>query len=96
MKKYDYKFSKNFERKSSKLFSKDSTLRKKFYKVLKQLCDNPFVLGLKTHKVNTPKWGKSFSSKITKDLRVVWKMEDGELVILIVDIGGHSGSKSVY
>jgi mRNA-degrading endonuclease YafQ of YafQ-DinJ toxin-antitoxin module len=62
------------------------------YKILK----DPFYKGLKTHKVNSSKWGEIYSSRITKDLRVLWDFSQNELIIIIVDIGGHEGSKAAY
>lgn len=96
MSKYKYRFTKNFERKSSKLFKKNNSLRKKFHSTLLMILEEPFYKGLRTHKVNTAKWGKVYSSRITKDLRVLWDFIDDNLVILIIDIGGHEGSKNIY
>jgi mRNA-degrading endonuclease RelE of RelBE toxin-antitoxin system len=96
MSKYKYNFTKNFERKSSKLFKKNQALRKRFYKTLYKILKDPFYKGLRTHKVNSPKWGKIYSSRITKDLRVLWDFSQNELIIIVVDIGGHEGSKAVY
>jgi mRNA-degrading endonuclease RelE of RelBE toxin-antitoxin system len=96
MSKYKYQFTKNFERKSSKIFKKNNSLRKKFFQTLSTILGDPFYNSLRTHKVNTSKWGKVYSSRITKDLRVLWDFIDDDLVILIIDIGGHEGSKSVY
>ena len=93
---YKYQFSKNFERKSSKLFKKDKSLRKRFYKTLRKILDNPFYKGLRTHKVNTPKWGQAYSSKVTGDIRILWDFKGNDLIILIIDIGGHEGSTGVY
>jgi mRNA-degrading endonuclease YafQ of YafQ-DinJ toxin-antitoxin module len=46
--------------------------------------------------VISPKWGEIYSSRITKDLRVLWDFSENRLVIIIIDIGGHEGSKAVY
>jgi mRNA-degrading endonuclease YafQ of YafQ-DinJ toxin-antitoxin module len=96
MSKYKYNFTKNFERKSSKLFKKNQALRKRFYKTLYKILKDPFYKGLKTHKVNSSKWGEIYSSRITKDLRVLWDFSQNELIIIVIDIGGHEGSKAVY
>jgi mRNA-degrading endonuclease RelE of RelBE toxin-antitoxin system len=88
---YKYEFTKNFERKSSKLFQKDNSMRKRFYKTLKKVLNDPFYKGLRTYKVNT-----SNSSRITGDIRVLWDFSENKLKILIIDIGGHEGSKAVY
>jgi mRNA-degrading endonuclease RelE of RelBE toxin-antitoxin system len=93
---YKYEFTKNFERKSSKLFQKDNSMRKRFYKTLKKVLNDPFYKGLRTYKVNTSKWGQIYSSRITGDIRVLWDFSENKLKILIIDIGGHEGSKAVY
>ncbi len=96
MSEYKYQFTSNFEKKSSKLFKKNSTLRKRFYKTLFQILKNPFYKGLRTHRVNTPKWGEVYSSRVTGDLRILWDFIEDNLIILIIDIGGHEGSRSIY
>lgn len=96
MSEYKYQFTNNFEKKSSKLFKKSNKLRKRFFKTLFQILEEPFYKGLKTHKVNSPKWGEVYSSRITNDLRVLWDFAGNGLIILVIDIGGHEGSKSVY
>ena len=93
---YKYQFTRNFERKSSKLFKMNNSLRKKFHKTFLKILEEPFYKGLRTHKVDTPKWGKVYSSRITKDIRVLWDFAHNDLIILIIDIGGHEGSKSAY
>lgn len=93
---YDYRFTKYFERKSSKLFRKDPSLRKRFYKVFLEILEDPFYQGLRTHPVKTSSWGLLYSSRITKDIRVLWKFSKKEVEILVIDIGGHEGSNKVY
>jgi mRNA-degrading endonuclease YafQ of YafQ-DinJ toxin-antitoxin module len=67
-----------------------------YLKVLSNLIENPFLYSLGTHRVNTPKWGRVYSSRVTKDIRIIWDFKDKKLIILVLDIGGHEGSKSVY
>jgi mRNA-degrading endonuclease YafQ of YafQ-DinJ toxin-antitoxin module len=38
-----------------------------------------------------------YSSSISGDLRIIWEFSENEINIIdLLDIGGHSGSKSVY
>ncbi len=61
------------------------------------LAKDPFTRSLKTHKVNSKKHGVQYSSRVDGDLRLVWNFDnDNNLVIIIADIGGHSGSSKVY
>ncbi len=64
--------------------------------ILLQLIKDPWHMPLKTHKVNTPKWGEAYSSRIAGDIRILWRQLNSELVLMLIDIGGHSGSKAVY
>ena len=96
MSKYEYQFTKIFERKSSRIFKKDDSLRKKFYKTLYKILREPFYKSLRTHKINSPKWGYVYSSRVTGDIRILWDFVDDNFIILVIDIGGHSGSKRVY
>jgi len=38
-----------------------------------------------------------FSSWLDPDLRIIWNFDgENKIVIILLDIGGHSGGKSVY
>ena len=78
-----------------KLKKRDANVGKKIEKVLYKLAINPFEIGLKTHKVKTKMNGSVYSTRITGDLRIIWKFEGGK-IILVLAIGGHSGKHSVY
>ena len=95
-KKYSLEITEYFSKKAIKIVKKNSKLDIKIRKVLKILEINPFHNSLHTHRVQAPKWGLVFSSHITKDLRLLWDFKNEKLVILVIDIGGHEGSKSVY
>jgi mRNA-degrading endonuclease YafQ of YafQ-DinJ toxin-antitoxin module len=94
--KYELSTTKRLDKKVRKIIKKNKKLDKRLRKVFKQLKEDPFYKGLKTHKVNSPKWGELYSSRITKDLRVLWDFSENELIIIVIDIGGHEGSKAVY
>lgn len=64
---------------------------------IKKLAENPNNPSLKSHKVDTPKFGKAYSSRVTGDLRIIWEYSKGGFQILdLLDIGGHSGKGGVY
>ncbi len=96
---FDINFSKYSRKKAEKLVSKSKELRQKLGQTLIILSETPFDLALKTHKVNSKKFGERYSSRLTGDLRIIWDFDkDTRLVkiIMIQDIGGHSGNKGVY
>ena len=74
---------------------KDKKIVEKIEKTLLELGNNPFKRSLGTHKVKTKDSGIAYSTRVTGDLRVIWKFEKGK-IILILAIGGHSGKHSVY
>ncbi|MFA7142439.1 MAG: hypothetical protein WC175_00425 [Candidatus Dojkabacteria bacterium] len=94
--KYSLNTTKSVDKKIRKLGKGNKRLDKEMRRTFKQLEKNPFYKSLKTHKVNTGKWGEAYSSRVTGDIRILWYLYDKNLLILIIDIGGHSGSKSVY
>ena len=94
--KYLINTTKRVDKKIQKIIRNDKKLDKRLRKVFRQLEMDPFYKGLKTHKVNTPKWEMAYSSRVTGDLRLLWYLYQNNLLILIIDIGGHEGSKSVY
>jgi mRNA-degrading endonuclease YafQ of YafQ-DinJ toxin-antitoxin module len=94
--KYELSTTKRLDKKVRKIIKKNKKLDKRLRKVFKQLKKDPFYKGLKTHKVNSSKWGEIYSFRITKDLRVLWDFDREGLIIIIIDIGGHEGSKAVY
>jgi len=80
-----------------KLVKTDGILKKRLMTALKKLSLDPTHPSLRSHKVNTPDYGVSWSSRVTGDIRIIWKYGSSErLIILLLDIGGHSGSHKVY
>ena len=85
----------NFSRK--KVVGDDENLNKHLKTALQKLSINPAHPSLRSHKVNTPDYGERWSSWVTGDIRVIWDYDKKErLLILLLDIGGHSGSHKVY
>ena len=96
MSKYHIEFTKKAARKYKKLTTNNNQLQQKIQETLKVLVDNPFHSRLKTHKVQISNYGIVYSSSVTKDLRIIWDFEKDKVTIILLDIGGHSGSKNVY
>ena len=94
--KYHLEFTKKSARKYKKLTIKNIHLQEKIQETLKVLVDNPFHSKLKTHKVQITNYGIVYSSRITQDIRIIWELEKEKVTIILLDIGGHSGSKAVY
>ena len=90
-------FTKYADKKTRKLISKNNSLQKFLLETLELLSESPFDFGLRTHKVNSRKYGLAYSSRINGDLRLIWDFDGQEVVfITIQDIGGHSGGNAVY
>ncbi len=97
MNKYELEYGLLFKRKFKKLEKSGRISLKLFGNITKLLQVDPFNPTLKTHKVNSNKFGKAWSSKLDADLRLIWNFEDeNKIKIFIADIGGHSGFKRVY
>jgi mRNA-degrading endonuclease YafQ of YafQ-DinJ toxin-antitoxin module len=94
--KYTLYTNTNVDRKAKKLIKGNTQLDKKLRKVFKQMEKDPFYKSLRTHKVNSPKWGMLYSSRVTKDIRLLWDFGEESITIMVVDIGGHEGSTGVY
>ena len=94
--KYQLEVTKKAARKYKKLTTKNMHLQEKIQEVLKLLVDNPFHSKLQTHKVPITNYGIVYSSSVTKDIRIIWEFERERITIVLLDIGGHSGSKGVY
>jgi addiction module RelE/StbE family toxin len=87
----------SFDKTYKKLIKKDAALKSKVQKVFELLSENPNYPSLKSHKVQTPNFGECWSSRVTGDIRLIWDFdEDDNVIILVLDIGGHSGSSKVY
>lgn len=96
---FTIQFNKNSAKKVKKLLTKNTKLLVKIAKATDTLKEDPFYPSLKTHTVNSKKYGEKYSSWITGDLRFIWEFDeqnDQVEIIEILDIGGHGGSNSVY
>lgn len=93
---YKLETTSGFNKRAKKLIKNDKALEKKLDKALRLMKIDPFYPGLKTHQVNLPKWQKVFSSWVTEDIRIIWREQDSKLILVLLDIGGHSGGSKVY
>ena len=85
-----------FDRSYKKLSKKNPLLTSIVPKIVKKIRRDPFEKSLHTHKVISRNHGLVYSSRITKDLRILWIEENRGIVILLLDMGGHSGKNKVY
>ena len=91
------KFSNHFEREFEKLIKYNKSLEKKVDICLLKLAKDPYESSLRTHLVNARLYGRSYSSSVSGDIRIIWQFDGlNKYIISIINIGGHSGSKSVY
>lgn len=80
-----------------KALGNDEQIKKRLKATLQKLAMNPTHPSLKSHKVNTPNYGQRWSSWVTGDIRVIWDYDiNKRLLILLLDVGGHSGKHKVY
>ena len=78
-----------FDKKFNKLVKNNPILKKRIFKAIDFLSENPKHPGLRTHQINDPDYGKIWSSWAHEDLRIFWKYEGEVIVILLLDIGSH-------
>lgn len=94
---YKLRFSDYFDKKYQKLVKNNPQIIQRVDKTLRILQENPKHPGLKSHLVNHEDLGKVWSSSVTRDIRIIWMYDqDNVMILLILNIGGHSGSNSVY
>lgn len=85
-----------FRKKYRKLIERNKKLEKAILQTIDLLKTNPKYKSLKTHKVFLSNYGEVYSSYVTGDIRIIWMQIENKLIILLLDVGGHSGSKGVY
>ena len=95
-KQYDIQTSTRFAKDYKKYCKKNKNFKSIITSVVKTLSYDPHYYALKTHKVNTRIWGNVYSSRLTGDLRILWKFSAEKIDILLLELGGHSGKNSVY
>jgi len=95
MMRYNLTPQKRYLRDIKKLCQKNKLVINKIESASDKLRVDPFQRELHTHKVSAVVGENAFSSRVTGDLRIIWAF-DNETVILLLALGGHSGSKKVY
>lgn len=94
---YILRLTETFLAQKTKILGNDEQLNKRLKSTLQKLSLNPIYPSLRSHKVNTPDYGIRWSSWVTEDMRIIWDYDENErLVIVLLDIGMHSGSHKVY
>ena len=89
-KAYPISTTHEFDRCYKKLIKNNVQINKLIANALFMLSGNPFDQSLKTHKINSSRFGKVYSSRVNGDIRILWSMTtSGEAVILCLTIGGH-------
>jgi len=94
---YKLRVTSSYKNTFDKLARNDETLKKRVMVTLLKLAENPKHPSLHSHKVNTIAYGQRWSSSVTGDIRIIWDYDtEDRLIILLLDIGGHSGTHKVY
>lgn len=94
---YTLEFAPTFNRSYKKVVKDNVLLQKRLEKVLKLLVQNPRQLSLHTHKVDSKDFKDVWSSRVTGDIRIIWEYDKNYTFhILVLKVGGHSGSNKVY
>ncbi len=94
---YYIRYVPHFKKALLKVVKRDKFLHQKIVETIETLSKDPKYPSLHSHKVQTPDFGERWSSRVTGDIRLIWDFdEDNNLVILVLDIGGHSGGGKVY
>jgi mRNA-degrading endonuclease YafQ of YafQ-DinJ toxin-antitoxin module len=88
---YKLVIGKYFAKKYKKIVKSNSVLKYLAESALIELSTNPKSPTLKSHKVHTPKFGECYSSKISGDIRIIWRYGENNIleIIELLDIGGH-------
>ena len=94
---FTFKITATFISTREKIAGNNETLNKRIKVTLQKLALNPAHPSLQSHKVNTRNYGIRWSWWVTGDLRIIWDYDtEQRLVIILLDIGTHSGAAKVY
>lgn len=94
---YQLEKTTHFVKRADILIKSNFALRNKLAKALKYLQSDPFQPSLKSHKTSTRLFGHKWSSSVSGDIRIIWDFSDqNTIIILLLDIGSHSGKHQVY
>ena len=84
-----------FERALKRLTKRNPDLEATITEILIKLQQSPRDPALRSHKVRDDEGQPAYSSRVTGDLRVIWRYKSSNGIILL-NIGGHSGGNKVY
>lgn len=94
---FTLKITATFASTREKIVGNNEALNKRIKVTLQKLALNPAHPSLQSHKVNTRNFGVRWSSWVTGDLRIIWDYDaEQRLVLILLDIGTHSGADKVY
>ena len=93
---FEVETTSHFRNRYKKLISKNKKLKDRIIKVIEILRKDPRYPSLKTHKVFISEFGDVFSSSVTGDIRIIWIKIKNKFVLLLLDLGKHSGKHAVY
>lgn len=85
---FEIEFSNYFKKQYKKLIKNNPALEKRIDTALTKLVESPEKV---SHRV-----GSYWSCRVTGDIRIIWNYKKGELVLILLKIGGHSGTGDVY
>jgi len=85
---FSVEFSDLFSKQYKKLIKNNKILEKRIDTSLAKLMENPENV---SHKV-----GDFWSCRVTGDIRIIWEYGGFKMVLLLLKIGGHSGTNKVY
>jgi mRNA-degrading endonuclease YafQ of YafQ-DinJ toxin-antitoxin module len=89
-KHYIIRTTSDFDKNFRKLAKNNVLLKLQIIEVITLLEVSPFDITLRTHKVHTKKLGEVLSSRVTSDIRILWKFSESQkCIILCLAIGGH-------
>ena len=86
---YSIEYTSYFKKQYKKIIKNNVILEKRIDTALRKLGDNPELV---SHKIVDTIW----SCRVTGDIRILWEYKEGEITLLLLKIGGHSGGNSVY
>ena len=92
---FSINYTSKYEREFRKISKKDKNLARKILVVSDLLSLDPYSPKLETHIVNTSYGARTYTSRVSGDIRILWRFEDGNIILLLT-VGGHSGSSKVY
>lgn len=93
---YKLNFTPRFHRAYKRLIKRDKALENTIDSVLITLAADPRNPRIRSHKVLDREGNVAFSSEVTGDLRIIWVYGEQQNTLVLLDFGGHSGSKKVY